>query len=208
MERLISDFHLDGDGDWVAELSCGHDQHVRHRPPFQDRSWVVGEESRTGGIGTPIECPPCSRAELPERVRPARSGPEWTERTVPGTLLRDHRVAEGTWGLLRVHAGALRFVARSEPTLEVELGPGSTQAIPPAVPHHVTPIGSVRFSVDFLTVDRPTAGVEDGGRAPDRRGAPDDGGDPACWSGSVCTGCGSVLDGGPHRPTCTAAADG
>jgi hypothetical protein len=32
--RPIVGFHQDEHQDWVAELSCGHNQHVRHRPPF------------------------------------------------------------------------------------------------------------------------------------------------------------------------------
>jgi len=32
--RKIVDFHLDENLDWVAELECGHQQHVRHNPPW------------------------------------------------------------------------------------------------------------------------------------------------------------------------------
>ena len=44
MIRTIDGFHLDDAGDWVAELSCLHGQHVRHRPPFRDRAWVETED--------------------------------------------------------------------------------------------------------------------------------------------------------------------
>ena len=37
VERPITGYHQDELGDWVAELDCGHNQHVRHRPPFQLR---------------------------------------------------------------------------------------------------------------------------------------------------------------------------
>ena len=30
MQRKITGFHLDEEGYWVAELECGHNQHVRH----------------------------------------------------------------------------------------------------------------------------------------------------------------------------------
>jgi hypothetical protein len=29
MDRTIVGFHLDDEQQWVAELECGHDQHVR-----------------------------------------------------------------------------------------------------------------------------------------------------------------------------------
>ena len=32
MIHTIDGFHQDADGDWVAELSCLHDQRVRHEP--------------------------------------------------------------------------------------------------------------------------------------------------------------------------------
>lgn len=58
-------FHQDEEGDWVAHLSCGHTQHVRHRPPFQERPWVVEEEGRRSRIGARLECPLCDRVEPP-----------------------------------------------------------------------------------------------------------------------------------------------
>jgi hypothetical protein len=63
--RRIIGFHVDEHGDWVAELECGHTQHMRHRPPWQVRPWVVTEEGRTQFIGTPI---PCSQCALPGGV--------------------------------------------------------------------------------------------------------------------------------------------
>ena len=37
MLRPIDGFHQDEEGHWVAELRCGHGQHVRHAPPFWQR---------------------------------------------------------------------------------------------------------------------------------------------------------------------------
>jgi tellurite methyltransferase len=192
VDRTITGFHQDSEGHWVAELACGHDQHVRHRPPFQDRAWVIDDVRRAARVGSPLECPLCDRAELPQAVRLIRTSPEWTERTLPPGLRRAHRVAAATWGRIRVREGALRFRRAGEPPLESELGPGSEQAIPPDMEHDVSPVGSVRFSIDFLAVDRrPSASV----------GA-DEGGDPACWAGLLCAECGAVLDGGAHRAGC------
>jgi len=39
--RKIVGFHQDENGDWVAELECGHGQHVRHKPPWTSRPWVT-----------------------------------------------------------------------------------------------------------------------------------------------------------------------
>src|ERR1044072_3986689 len=66
VRRAIEGFHQDEDGDWVAELSCLPGQNVRHRPPFQDRAWVLPEAGRAERLGGPIDCPLCDRAELPD----------------------------------------------------------------------------------------------------------------------------------------------
>lgn len=213
MERAITGFHLDAEGDWVAELSCGHNQHVRHRPPFQMREWVLEEDARADRIGTSLSCPLCLRGEVPDNLRFVRSSPEWTEETVPPALLRAHRVGPDTWGLLRVLHGSLRFVLSTEPELDVVVATGSEQGIPPDVPHHVMPLGPVRFTIDFLAVDRsnpPSTLACDDNREhhPPTSGMRDEGGETACWSGLVCANCGAVLDGSPHRPDCRGASDG
>jgi tellurite methyltransferase len=205
VERAITGFHEDEDGDWVAELSCGHNQHVRHRPPFQERTWVLDRTGRAERLGAPIDCPPCDRAELPEGLRTVRSGPLWDERTMPRGLLRTHQLAAGTWGQILVHDGRLRFAASTVPPIEVALGPRSAQAIPPEVEHAVRPLGSVRFSIDVLAMDdrdRPRSTPPAEVISTRRQDATDEGGETACWAGLLCRECGVVLDGGPHRPGC------
>jgi hypothetical protein len=51
MERRIIGFHQDDEQHWVAELECGHTQHVRHDPPWSHRPWVVTAEGRSEAIG-------------------------------------------------------------------------------------------------------------------------------------------------------------
>jgi hypothetical protein len=59
MQRTITGFERDEEGHWVALLSCGHRQHVRHKPPFIERPWVVDQVSRDAITGETIECPLC-----------------------------------------------------------------------------------------------------------------------------------------------------
>ena len=59
VERLMVGFEQDEHGDWVALLDCGHRQHVRHQPPWQERAWVVSAEGRESRVGQPLECPLC-----------------------------------------------------------------------------------------------------------------------------------------------------
>jgi hypothetical protein len=59
VRRAIVAFDQDEVGDWVAWLECGHRQHVRHRPPWQERAWVLRAEGREERVGSPLECPLC-----------------------------------------------------------------------------------------------------------------------------------------------------
>lgn len=63
MLRKIIGFHQDEEGVWVAELSCGHPQHVRHNPPFVSRPWVLTSEGRQQFLGLELNCKLCEEAE-------------------------------------------------------------------------------------------------------------------------------------------------
>jgi hypothetical protein len=64
MQQAIVGFHLDDDlaqqcCSWVADLACGHSQHVRHDPPWQNRPWVLTEQGRNEKLGVMLECKKC-----------------------------------------------------------------------------------------------------------------------------------------------------
>lgn len=97
-----------------------------------------------------------------------------------------------------MHDGTLQFVAQTEPELNVIVGPGSTQAIPPEVEHNVQPLDQVRFSIAFLSIPGARAGRED----TTLQEPPEQGGETACWAHLICPECGTVIDGGPHLGDC------
>ncbi|MEO5567231.1 MAG: DUF3565 domain-containing protein [Gemmatimonadaceae bacterium] len=57
--RRITGYHQDDAGLWVAELDCGHQQHVRHDPPWQNRPWVITSSGRTEHVGSELHCRLC-----------------------------------------------------------------------------------------------------------------------------------------------------
>jgi hypothetical protein len=59
MKRRIVGFHQDEENHWVADLECGHTQHVRHQPPWMLRPWVLTEEGRRSMIGHELFCVDC-----------------------------------------------------------------------------------------------------------------------------------------------------
>lgn len=70
MKQAIVGFHTDEDGHWVADLACGHAQHVRHNPPWQLRAWVIDEAGREARLGQTLNCVKCEHEREPEQANP------------------------------------------------------------------------------------------------------------------------------------------
>ena len=68
MNQPIIGYHLDELQDWVAELACGHNQHVRHNPPWTSRPWVVSPEGRSRMLGRELACKKCDEGAPPDRA--------------------------------------------------------------------------------------------------------------------------------------------
>jgi len=66
VQRRILGFHQDEHNDWVAQLECGHNQHVRHHPPWQSRPWVVTADGRLQHVGQPLACAKCAAGAPPD----------------------------------------------------------------------------------------------------------------------------------------------
>ncbi|NUQ37067.1 MAG: DUF3565 domain-containing protein [Caldilineales bacterium] len=64
MLQAITGWHQDEEGDWVAELACGHGQHVRHTPPFRQRAWVLEENGRRQFLGFELNCRICDGDDI------------------------------------------------------------------------------------------------------------------------------------------------
>ena len=62
MKRRIVGFRQDAEEHWVAELECGHSQHVRHDPPLVARPWVLTAEGRNERLGAELDCKSCDDA--------------------------------------------------------------------------------------------------------------------------------------------------
>lgn len=63
MKRAITGFYEDIEGHFVAMLECGHEQHVRHKPPLVERPWVLTDEGRKSRIGLQLDCRECDLEE-------------------------------------------------------------------------------------------------------------------------------------------------
>ena len=137
---------MDDEQHWVADLDCGHAQHVRHRPPLESREWVTHEQGRTEMLGQTLDCLYCDMPQLPPDVTPYRETPQFTADTIPAGLLRDHQTKAGTWGRIVVLSGRLAYTVGDRTWV---LRPGVDGFIAPTVAHHVAAMGEVCFKVVF-----------------------------------------------------------
>lgn len=161
MQRAMKGFQQDEEGHWVAQLSCGHRQHVRHRPPFELRPWVVTAGGREGRLGQSLECAPCDRGELPEGFAPYRRTATFSEDSIPPGLLREHSTKAGVWARIIVEQGQLQLREASKPEVSRLLRGGEAALMAPEVTHQVEPGGVVRFHVEFWAAPR-EAGAQPG----------------------------------------------
>lgn len=152
MRRAIVGFHCDEAGDPVADLDCGHGQHVRHRPPFINRPWVATEAGRANMLGTELACLRCDRMEWPDGLVAGRRTPDFYEHTVPAGLTREHATKRGVWARIHVVAGKLAYTVAAPVNRAFLLDATTAGVVVPQVVHRVSPQGRVRFYVRFFKV--------------------------------------------------------
>lgn len=139
---------MDEAEDWTAILSCGHPQHTRHKPPFENRPWVVSQEGRNSMIGHSLNCVRCDEFEIPPTFAKFNVTPEFTENTLPAGLKSNHKTSEGIWGKIIVLEGKLLYHIVMKNS-SVELTPEHPGIIVPELVHYVEPVGQVRFLIEF-----------------------------------------------------------
>ena len=148
MNRRITRFRKDDEGDWTAILDCGHPQHVRHNPPFTSRPWVVTEAGRKSRLGETLNCVRCDRFDLPAGFVRFRKTPAYTESSMPREYLGEHTTATVIWGRIVVLDGKLSYHVEA-PATTLELTPEQPGIIIPRARYHFRPDGRVRFFIEF-----------------------------------------------------------
>jgi hypothetical protein len=107
MKRKIVGYHTDAENHWVAELECGHGQHVRDDPPWRERPWVRTAEGRASRLGHELNCVRCDEF--------ARKVAEAVIKKCRESLVAAYEDA-GTSGLCAEGAGKWLWI-RSAPSL-------------------------------------------------------------------------------------------
>jgi tellurite resistance-related uncharacterized protein len=86
---------------------------------------------------------------LPTNVFPYKRTPEFTEITVPASLLRSHDTKDGVWGKIVVLEGTLLYRILEPQIEEILLSSNRCGVVEPTVRHEVVPSAGVRFYVEF-----------------------------------------------------------
>jgi tellurite resistance-related uncharacterized protein len=149
-QAAIESFRRESDTAWVAELDCGHTQHIRHAPPFKLAPWVIDEQGRAEHVGALLPCPLCKMPRLPACARVYKSTPIYDAASLPSGLLRSHRLKRGSWGKILVLEGRVRYVLEDEGLLTFVLRPGVPGIVAPERPHHIEVDPDARVQIEFL----------------------------------------------------------
>ena len=73
--RRIVGYLEDTGGHWVAQLECGHRQHLRHLPPWINRPWVLTRTGRDSRLGATLRCKLCDGREPQDATATSRPAP-------------------------------------------------------------------------------------------------------------------------------------
>lgn len=79
---------------------------------------------------------------------PYKTTPVFDQNTLPAGLQNEHRTKEGTWGIIRMLEGELRYIV-IETGVETILTPEQPGLILPEQLHRVQLLGAMRMQVEF-----------------------------------------------------------
>ena len=154
--RLLPELRPEMFGRWLSlfDAACAETQSPGAAAAFRERAGAIARSLRMGlfeplAIRPRVEPEAAGPGALPPGLERVRSTPVFTEDTIPPGLLRQHRTPPGTWGLIRVLQGRLLYRVLDPPgerVLDPTRAPG---VVAPGVPHEVSPLGPVRFLVEF-----------------------------------------------------------
>ena len=88
--------------------------------------------------------------KLPENLEGYKKTPVFDQESVPRGLLKDHCTKENVWGKIWILEGELLYTIQSEPIEEIVLSRDRFGVVEPQILHFVTPLGKVKFYVEFL----------------------------------------------------------
>lgn len=87
--------------------------------------------------------------KLPKNTKPYKKTPVFDQDSIPSGLLKAHSTKQGTWGKIEVLEGELLYRILEPAVEEVVLTTELSGIVEPTVEHEVSPLGQVKFYVEF-----------------------------------------------------------
>lgn len=95
--------------------------------------------------------------KLPPNFESYGRSPDFTPENLPAKLQSAHSTKAGTWGLLHVLEGKIRYQLEAPYEGEQLAAAGEKVVIEAEVPHHVEFLEPGRFFVEFYRVAKPSS---------------------------------------------------
>lgn len=149
MEKKIVDFHVDEQGDWVADLECGHTQHVRHNPPWINRPWVLEEEGRKRSLGALLDCLKCNMPTMPERVHRVECSEVFDQQALVNQYSGMQKNDHDCWIKVVVSEGELVYQQVADKTKGYVIDSNFSAVIMPNEIFSLSPKGHVLFQFHY-----------------------------------------------------------
>lgn len=86
--------------------------------------------------------------KIPEKLRSYKKTDTFDQTSVPRALLQEHSTKANVWGKIVILEGKLLYKIPST-NEEYQLNPENYGVVVPEVKHLVTPMGKVKFYVEF-----------------------------------------------------------
>lgn len=81
-------------------------------------------------------------------LRPYKISSEFTHQSLPAVLLREHRLDQKTWAVVRVRMGEIQYVEGDHSKTRM-IEAGTATVVPPDTPHHLEIVGPVALTFEF-----------------------------------------------------------
>lgn len=149
MDKKIVGFHVDEVGDWVADLECGHAQHVRHNPPWTNRPWVLETEGRKRSLGTLLDCLKCNMPQVPPSARQIGGSEVLNQQVIAKQYADIHRNDSDMWIRVVVTEGELVYQQVADKTKGYVIDPEFAAVIAPGERFALREKGHVLFQLFY-----------------------------------------------------------
>lgn len=149
MNKGIVGFHIDDQGDWVADLECGHAQHVRHNPPWVNRPWVLEVEGRKRALGTLLDCLKCNMPRIPSEAQQIACSAMLTQQAISEKDADLQYNDADTWVKVVVHEGELIYQQIADKTIGYVIDSEFAAVIAPGERFVLREKGRVRYQLFY-----------------------------------------------------------